>query len=97
MEKYKRVCKDLPKFAILTKSAMPGKIQLTFGHAAVGNKSLGESIVDFSLAGNLSSPSVISLKTEIAFATDGNKINILIVEVLLCAATGDLTRCKKQR
>ena len=61
-EKYKRVCKDFPNIAILTKSAMLGKIQLTFGHAAVGNKSLGESSVAFSLAGNLRSPSVIYLK-----------------------------------
>ena len=28
--KYKRVCEDLPNLAILTKSAAPGEIQLTF-------------------------------------------------------------------
>ena len=46
-DKFKNVCKDFPNLAILTKSYTPGKIQLTFGHADVGNKSLGESIVSF--------------------------------------------------
>ena len=46
-EKYKRVYEDFPNLAILTKSATPGKIQLTFGHVNVGNKSLGESVVVF--------------------------------------------------
>ena len=40
-ENYKRVCEDFHNLAILTKSATPGKMQLTFIHAAVGNKSLG--------------------------------------------------------
>ena len=61
-KKYKRVCEYLPNLVILTKSATPGEIQLTFGHTAVGNKSLGESVVAFTLACDLSSPSVISLK-----------------------------------
>ena len=39
-EKYKRVCEDFPILAILTKSATPGKIQLTFSHAAVGTSPL---------------------------------------------------------
>ena len=72
-EKYKRVCEYFPNFTVLTKSATLGKIQLTFGHLAVGNKSLEESVVAFALAGDISSPSVISLKIEIAFAADGNK------------------------
>ena len=59
-EKFKRVCEDFPNLAILTKSATPGEIQLTFGHVAVGNKSLGESVVAFALVGDLSSPSVTS-------------------------------------
>ena len=96
-EKYKRVCKDFPNLAILTKSATPGKIQLTFGHAAVGNNSLGESVVAFALAGDLSSPSVISLNIEIVFATDSDKICLPIVEVFLCTTSGDLVRSKKQR
>ena len=40
-EKYKKVCEDFPNLAILTNSATPGEVQLTFGHAAVGNKFLG--------------------------------------------------------
>ena len=58
-EKYKRVCEDFPNLAILNKSATPGNIQLTFGHVAVGNKSLGESVAAFALAGDLSSPPLI--------------------------------------
>ena len=61
-EKYKRVCEDFPNLAILSKSAMPGEVQLMFSHTAVGNKSLGESVVTFDLAGDLSSPSIIALK-----------------------------------
>ena len=93
-EKNKRVCKDFPNLTILTKRATPGKIQLTFGQAEVGNKSLGESVVAFALAGDLSSTSVISLNIEIAFAADGNKIRLLIAKVLLGAAAGDLA-CSK--
>ena len=62
-KKYKKFCEDFPNIAILTKSATPGKVQLTFGHVTGGNKSLGESVVDFALAGDLSPPSMISLKT----------------------------------
>ena len=96
-EKFKRICEDFPNLAILTKSATPGQIQLTFGHAAVGNKSLGESVVAFAIAGDLISPSVISLKIEIAFAADGDKISLPIAEVLLRAAAGNLARSKNQR
>ena len=34
-EKYKRVCKDCPNLIILTKSATPGKVRLTFVHADI--------------------------------------------------------------
>ena len=68
-----------------------------FGHAAVGNKSLGESVVDFTLAGDISSPSAIFLKIEIAFATDGKNIRLPVTEVLLHAAAGNLARSKNQR
>ena len=69
-EKYKNVCEDFPNLGILTKSSTPGEVQLTFGHATVGNKSLEESIQDFALAGDLGSPSVISFNLEIAFAPE---------------------------
>ena len=60
-KKYKRVCEDFPKVAILTKSATSGKIQLMFCHTAVGNKSLWKFVVAFVPEVNLSSPFVIVL------------------------------------
>ena len=96
-EKYKNVCEDFPNLGILTKSSTPGKVQLTFGHATVGNKSLGESIQSFALAGDLGSPFVILFNLENAFAPEGEKIGLLITKVLLCATVGNLTRSKKQR
>ena len=51
----------------------------------------------FPLEVYLSSPSVISVKIDIAFAAEGDKICLPIPEVLLCAAAGDLARSKKQR
>ena len=74
-----------------------GKSLQTFLYlsAAVGNKSLGESVVAFALAGDLGSPSVISFNIKIAFATDGEKTRLLNSEVLLCVGAGDLARSKK--
>ena len=77
-EKYKNVCEDFPNLGILTKSSTPGEVQLTFGHSTIGNKSLGESLQDFALAGDLGSPSVISFNLEIAFAPEGEKIRLTI-------------------
>ena len=96
-KKYKQFCDESPNIAILTKSATPGKVQLTFVHANVGNKYLGGSFVEFALAGNLDSPSVVLINTEINFATEGKNIRLSITEVLLRAADGDLARSKKQR
>ena len=96
-EKFKNVREDFPNIAILTKSSTSGEILLTFGHSAVGNKSLGESVVAFDLEGDIISPSVISFNIEIAFATDSENILLPISEVLLCTAAGDLVRSKKQR
>ena len=87
---YKKVCEDLPDLAMLTKSTTPGKVQLMFGQATIGNKSLGEPIVAFALAGDLISTSVFPLKIDINFAADGDKISLPITEVLLRAAVGDL-------
>ena len=94
-EKYKRVCEDLLNLAILIKSATPGKVQLISDHAIIGNKSLGESVVAFTLAGYQRSPSVVSLKMDIAFSTDSDKICIPIAEVRLCADARNLARSKK--
>ena len=41
---FKSVCAYFPNLAILAKSAIPKKIQVTFGHAHVGNNSLGETV-----------------------------------------------------
>ena len=49
-EKYKRVCDNFPNLVILTKNATPGKVQLTFGHVTIGNKSLGGYVVALDLA-----------------------------------------------
>ena len=96
-EKYKNVCEDFPNLGIVTKNSTPGKVQLTFGHATVGNKSLEESIQAFTLTGDLGSPSVVSFNLEIAFAPDGEKIRLPIAEVLLRAAAGNLARSKNRR
>ena len=40
-EKYKKFCKDFTNIAILTKSATPGEVQLTFGHLTVEIITLG--------------------------------------------------------
>ena len=95
--KLKRVCKDLKNTAILTKSTTPGKPELTFVHTSVCNKSLGESVTAFTLAGLLKAPKVVSIDADIAFVNAGDKIRIPITELILCAASGNLVRLKKQR
>ena len=52
--------------------------------------------MSFALADDLSSLSVISFNIEIAFAADGDKIHLPIVEFLLRAAAGNLARSKKK-
>ena len=96
-ENYKRVCEDFLNLVILRKSPTPGKVQLTFSHSAVGNKSLGKSVVDFTLAGDISSPYFIYLKIDISFSADGNNISLPIAELLLRAANGNLVHPKKQQ
>ena len=96
-KKYEKFCKDFPNITILTKSAMPGEFQLMFGHATVGNNSLGGSAMALALAGYLSSPSSVYVKIDIAFAAYGDKICLPIAEVLLRATAGNLARSKKQR
>ena len=76
---------------------MTGEVQLTFVHATIGNMSLGESVVALALAGDLRSPSVVSINIDISFVADGDKIRLPIAEVLLRAAAGDFVCSKKQR
>ena len=95
-KKYKRVCKDFPNLVILIKSATPGEVQLIFVLAAVANKFLGNPVVDFALAGDLSSSSVISLKIYIAFTADSDKVFLPIAKVILRAAASNLAHLKNQ-
>ena len=96
IDKFKDICNNFPNLAILMKSSTPGGVQLTFGHSMVGNKSLGESLQAFPLAGDLGSPSVVSFNLKIAFAPEGETFCLPITEALLRAATGDLKGSKKQ-
>ena len=75
----KNVFDNFPHLDIITKSATPGKVQITFVHETVGNKSLRESTVAFALAGNLDSPYFASINMEISFATDGDKIRLPVI------------------
>ena len=93
-KRYKEVCNEFPYLVILAKSATPGKVQLMVVHTIVGNKSLGEYVVAFSLVGNLDPPSLVSINIDIAFVAEGNKICLTITEVLLRAAAGDLAHSK---
>ena len=43
-EKYKIFATNFPNLAILTKSAMPGEVQLTFAHVSVGNNPSGDPL-----------------------------------------------------
>ena len=58
-----------PNVAILTKSATPGEVQLTFAHASVGKKSLGESVTALNLAESLEAPIVISIAPKLPLPT----------------------------
>ena len=87
-----------PNLAVLTKSATPGEIHTSYAHASIGNKSLGEMITAFSLAGSLEAPSVVSIDIKRAFYGNGEKIRLPTMEVLLHAATaGELAKPKKLR
>ena len=80
---------------ILTKSATPGDVQLKFKHASLGNKSPGELVTAFALAGSLEAPIVVSIDADIAFTITGDKICIPVAKVLLCATVGNLAKSKK--
>ena len=82
---------------MLTKSATPGNIKVTFGHTSVGNKSLGETATTFVLAGYLESPMVVSIDARRAFTSAEKKIRLLFMEAFIHAAVGDLVQLKKLR
>ena len=95
--KFKSVCADFPNIALLTKSITPGDIQFTFVHAFVGNKSLGETVTDFSLVGSLESPTVVSINDKRAFDRADEKICLPVTEVILNSAVDNLLRSKNLR
>ena len=65
-KKFKHAWKYFPNTNILTKIPIPGGVQLTSAHASVGNKSLGESVTEFSLVGSLDFPTLVLINADIA-------------------------------
>ena len=94
---FKRLCVDFPNPAILDKGATPGKFQVVYVHASVGNKSLGETVTYFALAGLLEAPTMVSIGAERAGAGTRENIHLPTTEVLLRAAIGDLYKSRKLR
>ena len=93
--KFKCVCADSPNIVLPTKSATPGSIQFTFGHASLGNMYIKEIVTDFKLSGPLKSPMVLSIDAECTFASADKNIRLLIMEILLRVAVSNLTRSNK--
>ena len=78
-----------------TKSATPGHMQVTYTLAPVENKSLGETVTDFFLAGFVEASTAVLINIERAFTGYGEKIRLPTTEFLLCAVVGDLNKSKK--
>ena len=93
--KFKRICTDFPNIAILTKSATPGELQVTYAHTYVGNKSLGETVTNLVLVGSLEALTILSINAQHAFLGAGKYICIPTTKSLLCTAVGDLSKSKK--
>ena len=41
--KFKQVCTYFPNIALLTKSAMPGEVQVTYAHTSIGNNGMTDA------------------------------------------------------
>ena len=95
--KFKHVCTDFPNLSLLTKSATPGDIQVNFGHAFVGNKSLGGTVYSFALTGSMESPMVVSIDVKSAFARASEENCLPVMEVLISAAVRNLAHSKNLR
>ena len=93
--KFKRLCADLPNIAILTKSATPGEVQMSFCHMIIVNNSHRETITTFSLMVSPKFITDVEIDTKRAFTRADDKIRFPTTEVLLCATAGDLVRSKK--
>ena len=90
--KFKLVYTDLPNLALLTKSATPGEVQVTYAHESIGNKSLGKNVTSFALVELLESLTMVTINSERAFSVAGNKIRLPTTKSLLCAAVGDISK-----
>ena len=95
--KFKRVCTEFPILAVLTKSATPGDIQVTYAYASVGNKSLSKTVTAFDLEGYLETPTLVWIDIKRTFAGNGEKIRLPMIEVFLHAAAGELAKLNKLR
>ena len=93
--KFKPVCTYLPKISLVTKGATPGEVQVTYARASSGNKSLGETVTNFSLEGFLEVTTLVTISSERAFAGSSNKIHLPATKVLLSAASWDLSKLNK--
>ena len=67
VSKFKRLYTDFPNIALLTKSATPGEVQVTYTHASIENNLLRETATTFSLEGFLEATTVVAINTERAF------------------------------
>ena len=92
--KFKRVCVYFLILALLTKSAIPGNIQVTYGHMSVGKNALEETINNFALTGSLESLTFVSIDSKRAFAISGKNIRLPVKVVLLRASVGNLVRSR---
>ena len=88
---------ELPNLALLTNSETHREVQVTYVHASVGNKSLGETVTAFTLSESLKSLTAVTIDAERAFAGNGEKIRLTTIKVLICAAVGDLSKSKNLR
>ena len=88
---------DFPNLAVLTKSATHEKIQATYAHSSVGNKSLWQNSHHLRLEGYLEALAMVSIDIKHDFTGDGEKIRLLTTEVLLRAAAGELAKSKNIR
>ena len=89
-KKYKKVCRNLPNLAILSKSATSGEFQVNVSHVNIRKKSLGKNFTVFSLNGSPELLKFASINNEHAFDMSGDKICLPITDVLLCADVGNL-------
>ena len=89
--------RGLPNLELLTKSATTGKVEVTYVHASIGNKSLGETMIAFAFEVSLDAPTVVTINTEHDFTGIVDKICLPITKFILCAAVGNLCGSKKLR